>query len=264
MSFPLFALFATPQIMFPGGPDTALILMRWIHFVAGITWIGLLYFFNLVSTPVMQELGAGERSLMIRKLMPRAMWWFRWSAVVTVLVGLAYWMHIVATDHANALAMGGQASSGVIIGSFFGLWTLAFVVEMGLLMSPAEALRKGPVLGVIVAVVVIAAAWIFLDLNQHGWESNRALAIGIGGGLGWFMLLNVWGIVWRVQKKLIRWNEAYAKDGTPIPPEAARLARLSFLSRAGEFLAVVSYAVPHGRGQPLHIVCGEVNRFSFV
>ena len=175
MSFPLFALFATPQIMFPGGPDTALILMRWIHFVAGITWIGLLYFFNLVSTPVMQELGAGERSLMIRKLMPRAMWWFRWSAVVTVLVGLAYWMHIVATDHANALAMGGQASSGVIIGSFFGLWTLAFVVEMGLLMSPAEALRKGPVLGVIVAVVVIAAAWIFLDLNQHGWESNRAL-----------------------------------------------------------------------------------------
>ena len=79
---------------------------------------------------------------------------------------------------------------------------------MGLLMSPAEALKKKPVFGTLIAIVVVAAAWLYLALNAHGWESNRLLAIGIGGGLGWFMLLNVWGIVWRMQKKIIRWTEA--------------------------------------------------------
>ena len=53
-----------------------------------------------------------------------------------------------------------------MFGSFFGLWTLAFVVEMGVLMSPAEVLRSGPVLGVIVGVAIIGAAYIFLALNQ--------------------------------------------------------------------------------------------------
>ncbi len=70
----------------------------------------------------------------------------------------------------------------------------------------------------------------FSDLNQHGWESNRALAIGIGGGLGWFMMLNVWGIIWRMQKKIIRWTEDQCQGRRAgIPPEAAKLARLAFL-----------------------------------
>jgi len=79
------------------------------------------------------------------------------------------------------------------------------------------------------AVAIIAAACIFLSLNQQGWESNGALAIGIGGGLGWFMLLSVWGIVWRMQKKIIRWTEESAAKGTAMPPEAAGVARVSFL-----------------------------------
>jgi uncharacterized membrane protein len=216
-----------PQIDFPGGEQAVLIVLRWIHLVAGIIWVGLLYFFNLVNTPFLQELDAQQRRTVIAKLMPRALWWFRWSSVVTVLVGLAYWNHMVVVDAANAV---GQASSvGGMIGSFFLIWTLAFAVEMGLLMAPTEVLRKGPVLGVIMAVVIVAAAYTFLSLNQHGWESNGALAIGIGGGLGWFMLLSVWGIVWRMQKKIIRWTEESAAKGTAMPPEAAKAARLSFL-----------------------------------
>ncbi len=229
MTVSLVALLVTPRMQFPGGAETGLMVTRWIHFVAGITWIGLLYFFNLVNVPFLGELDAKSRSIVVSKLLPRALWWFRWSAVVTVLAGMAYWMHIVATDARNAIAQGEPASTGMMFGSFFGLWTLAFVVEMGMLMSPAEVLRKGPVLGVIVAVALIAAAYIFVSLNQHGWESNRALAIGIGGGLGWFMLLNVWGVVWRMQKKIIRWTEANASQGTAMPPEAAKVARISLL-----------------------------------
>jgi uncharacterized membrane protein len=225
----LVALLLSPAIQFPGGEATALMALRWIHFVAGITWVGLLYFFTLVNLPFLQELDAKLRGIVVPKLMRRALWWFRWSAVVTVLAGIAYWMHIVASDVRNAVSAGEPASAGTMFGAFFGLWTLAFVIEMGALMSPADVLRKGPVLGTIVGVAVVAAAYIFLSLNQHGWESNRALAIGIGGGLGWFMLLNVWGVVWRMQKKMIRWIEANASQGTAMPPEAPKVARIALL-----------------------------------
>ncbi len=225
----LVALLSLPEIQFPGGAATALIVVRWIHFVAGITWIGLLYFFNLVNVPVMRDLDPKSRGVVVTKLMPRALWWFRWSSIVTVLAGISYWMHIVAATARSATEAGVPASAGMMFGSFFVIWTLAFAIEMGALMSPAEVLRKGPVLGIIVAVAVIAAAYIFLSLNQHGWESNWALSIGIGGGLGWFMLLNVWGVVWRMQKKIIRWTEANSSQGTPMPPEAPKVARIAFL-----------------------------------
>ena len=79
-----------------------LMLLRWVHLVAGITWVGLLYFFNLVNVPLMKELDATTKGKVLPSLMTRALWWFRWSAVVTVLAGLAYWGQIVATDARNA------------------------------------------------------------------------------------------------------------------------------------------------------------------
>ena len=229
MTGTLLAVLTPPQMDFPGAEPTALMLLRWIHLIAGITWIGLLYFFNLVNGPFQRDMDAQTRLAVVPNLMPKALWWFRWSSVVTVLVGVAYWMHIVGTDVRNAEAAGQAASGAMIFGSFFLLWTLAFAVEMGILMSPVEGLKKGLVLGIIVAIVLLAAAYIFLSLNQHGWESNRALAIGIGGGLGWFMMLNVWGIVWRMQKKMIRWTAAAAR-GESMPPEAPKIARLALLT----------------------------------
>ncbi|MBZ5630960.1 MAG: urate hydroxylase PuuD, partial [Acidobacteriia bacterium] len=206
-----------------GAAVNALILVRWIHFLAGITWVGLLYFFNLVSTPFLKELDSTTRAKMVPLLMPRALWWFRWSSVVTVLAGISYWMNIVSSDAHNA-----NVSPGRAIWSFFVIWTVAFAIEMGVLMSPAEALRKGPVFGVICGVAVFAAAYLYLALNSDGWESNRLLAIGVGGGIGWFMLLNVWGIVWRMQKKIILWSRGNPNGA--MPPEMTRMARLSFLA----------------------------------
>lgn len=223
------AVLVVPQINLSGGEPGALMVLRWVHFVAGITWIGLLYFFNLVNVPFLNELDAGTRKAVVPSLMGKALWWFRWSSVVTVVAGIAYWMHIVATDARNALAAGQQVSGGTMFATFFVIWTLAFAVEMGLLMSPVEAIKNTPAMVVIVGIVLLAAAWLFLSLNQRGWQSNRALAIGIGGGLGWFMMLNVWGIVWRMQKKMIRWTAA-AAQGTPMPSEAPKFAQVAFLA----------------------------------
>ena len=225
------ALLGSPHIALPGYPANLQILLRWIHFFAGITWVGLLYFFVLVNSRFLTQLDPATRTKVVPLLMPRALWWFRWSSVVTVLAGIWYWMMIVGADARNVQTSGGRA-----IGTFFAIWTVAFVVEMGLLMSPAEALRKGPVFGTIMAIVIAVAAWLYISLNSHGWESNRLLAIGIGGGLGWFMLLNVWGIVWRMQKKLIRWTSESAQTGAALPPEAAKIARLAQLAAITNFV----------------------------
>src|SRR2546422_4005500 len=63
-------------------------LFRWIHFLSGITWIGLLYYFNFVQGPFMAEADAATKSGATQKLVPRALWWFRWSAAVTFLAGV--------------------------------------------------------------------------------------------------------------------------------------------------------------------------------
>ena len=64
------------------------ILMRWLHVIAGITWIGLLYFFNFVNVPLQGALDDAAKKLVNPKLMPRALWWFRWGAMMTFLAGL--------------------------------------------------------------------------------------------------------------------------------------------------------------------------------
>jgi uncharacterized membrane protein len=91
------------QIFTSGGVE---FLLRWVHFLAGITWIGLLYYFNFVQGPFFAEADAATRSNATQKLVPRALWWFRWSAAVTFLSGF--------------IIMGkrfGEAPPGVSVGS---------------------------------------------------------------------------------------------------------------------------------------------------
>lgn len=64
-------------------------LFRFIHFFAGIIWIGILYYFNFVQTEYFKETDAAAKSSAISKLVPRALWWFRYGALFTFLSGLA-------------------------------------------------------------------------------------------------------------------------------------------------------------------------------
>ena len=63
------------------------LLLRWIHFLAGITWIGLLYYFNFVQGEWFKETDASSKTAAVQKLVPRALWWFRWAALFTFLAG---------------------------------------------------------------------------------------------------------------------------------------------------------------------------------
>jgi uncharacterized membrane protein len=208
------------------GNEALALILRWFHFLAGITWIGLLYFFNLVNVPFMKQVDAGMKPKVFQYLTLPALNWFRWSALVTVLVGYLYWQHMYVEP--DAARMGVSAAS--TIGLFFLIW----IVAWGILFFVITKAPSGYVLGVITVVVVIAGSWLFLKFTPVGQDDNHVLSIGVGGGYGIIMLCNVWGIIWRNQKKIIKGTLA----GTP-PADAAVLARQAFLaSRTNFFLSV--------------------------
>lgn len=222
-SFPGWA----PHFDFVRGAATELIMLRWLHFVFGIIWIGLLYFFNFVGTPAMKALEPGVRVKVYPVLMSRAMSWFRWSALITVFVGMRYFFSMLVTDARNS------GNPGLAL-RWFGWWVLVWVVAyegIYLLQLPAKGIRDSVwVRAIGIGAIVIAASWLVMALNGGEHVSSAHLAISVGGGLGFIMLLNTWGVVWRAQKRLIAWTRAAAEQGTPLPPEAERMMRWTFLT----------------------------------
>ncbi len=125
------------------------LLVRWLHVVVGVMWIGLLYYFNFVQVGALAQANAeagsgGPGGAAITKYVaPRALFWFRWSALVTWLSGAFY------------LESAPQYS-----------------------LSGAFSLSAG--------------------------AGNISLtSIGFGAWLGTIMLLNVWGLIWPNQKKIL-------------------------------------------------------------
>ena len=67
--------------------------MRWLHILAGVMWIGLLWYFNFVQTPSMPQIPDEQKPAVSKVIAPRALFWFRWSALATVVTGLLLaWM----------------------------------------------------------------------------------------------------------------------------------------------------------------------------
>ena len=64
------------------------LVVRWLHVIAGITWIGHLYIFNFVNVPLQGALDDAAKKAVNPQLMPRALWWFRWGAMITFFAGL--------------------------------------------------------------------------------------------------------------------------------------------------------------------------------
>jgi len=83
-------------------------LLRWFHLFFAVIWIGLLYYFNFVQGAFMAETDAGAKSQVVQKLVPRALWWFRYGALFTFLTGL---FMLMIRAHQDAAAGGGAVFS---------------------------------------------------------------------------------------------------------------------------------------------------------
>ena len=139
-------------------------IMRWVHFMAGIMWIGILYYFNFVQVAALKAAAADNTAAGITKhVAPRALFYFRWAALVTWLAGAA-----------------------LLGSSFVGAFTLQAV---------------------------------------H-------VPIGIGAWLGTIMMLNVWGLIWPNQKKILGMKPATDEEKN----KARRVAFLA--SRTNTLLSI--------------------------
>jgi uncharacterized membrane protein len=212
------AVFLKVNVMFPaGGAAMEQIVLRWVHIIAAIAWIGALYYTAIVVYPGMMKLDPGIRGKAALVLMPRAAAVGRYGAAITWLAGFRYFMIYAQTDAANA---GDPGLAWRWIGIWFAIWVVAFAIFMGALQSGKLSM---PVLNLLALIVVVAAAWANLTLVAGPATSNRTLCISVGGGIGTMMFLAVWGIVWRAQKKLIAWTRAAVEQGKPMPPETMKV-----------------------------------------
>ena len=157
--------------------DSGLLFMvsvRWLHILAGITWIGILYYFNFVQAWSFPKMEAAARANATQILLPRALLFFRWAALVTFLAGIAMIVYFYTPTYVSG-----------------------------------------------------------------GLPTGRFKLIQIGALLGTIMLINVWGIIWPNQQRLIAANQAALDGSTTPPPDQPKWARRAFLaSRTNTMLSI--------------------------
>lgn len=96
-------------------------LARYGHIIAGITWIGLLYYFNFAQTPAFNSFEAPARNEAFAKLVPRAIWWFRWAAAATLAFGLLIFALYSVGDNEPYSEMKSINVLGILAGMYFAL-----------------------------------------------------------------------------------------------------------------------------------------------
>lgn len=193
------------------GEDAANALFRWIHVVAGVVWIGMLYFFNFVNAELAKTYDADSKKKVIPELMPRALFWFRWGAAYTWITGalmlaILYW-------HQPYFHAGGETGmTGPLVA--FLLVLVGFVVYD----QVAKALAKHPMAALWVWYAVVFAFAFGLSACEFFGASNRAVYIHAGAMLGTAMAANVWMRIWPCQKRIIT---AIKAGQAPDPADAA-------------------------------------------
>jgi uncharacterized membrane protein len=122
-------------------------IIRWAHVLFGIVWIGMLYYFNFVQTEYFKEAEADAKADAVKKLAPRALWWFRWGAMFTFLTGLSLLYQVGA--HSNIMGMPViwiGAIAGILM--FLNVWLIIWpnqqiVIGLKAGDGPAAAAKAG-------------------------------------------------------------------------------------------------------------------------
>lgn len=197
-------------------------LVRWAHVVAGVIWIGHLYFFNFVNSHLARTYDSDTKEKVIPELMPRALYWFRWGAMYTWITGIlllafVYYMpRIIAKSDSISSGLVDGVSMGIILFIFFlydALWKLV----------------KNQSVATVVSLILVAA----LMFGLSKIFSGRALLIHLGAFFGSIMFLNVWMRIWPAQKKIIAGIKG---TGPAADPSLAALAGLR--SRHNTYMSV--------------------------
>ena len=171
-------------------------LFKWLHIIAGITWIGLLYFFNWINGHFAATLDADTKKKVVPELMPRALYWFRWGAAWTWVTGII--LLLVVYYHGNRTFEGddyawGLSSFIMIAVTFLGVFLYDALYKTGL----ANNVR------VITIISFVLIAGITYLMKEWAGFSYRSFNIHVGALLGTNMAFNVWFRIWPAQQQII-------------------------------------------------------------
>ena len=208
-------------------------IFKWLHVLAGIMWIGLLYFFNFVNTAFAPTMDGETKKKVVPELMPRALYWFRMGAAWTwgtgiVLLYVIYWVGedgLMPSDFTSNEVTGDPANMFIHVLLLF-TFLAVFLYDM-LYKSP---LASNVRLSTIVSFVLISV-YVFLMHELGGFE-YRTVNIHLGAMFGTIMAFNVWFRIWPAQQKII----SAIKNGEA--PDGDLLALAGLRSKHNTYMSV--------------------------
>lgn len=203
--------------------DSMQLVFRWIHVVAGVLWIGHLYFFNFVNANFAKTIDAPTKKMVVPELMPRALYMFRWGAAWTwltgiLLLGLIYYHGTAGFDDPA------NKNIGIALGILVGALILSYLYDVIMKMVANDL--------VAIAICVIILAGYYWVMQEVGHFSGRSLYIHLGSIFGTTMAMNVWMRIWPAQRRII----TATKEGNA--PDPADVALATKRSRHNTFMSV--------------------------
>ena len=171
-------------------------IFRYFHVLAGITWIGMLYYFNFVQTEYFKEAEADAKKDAMSKLAPRALWWFRWGAMVTFITGLYLFHKLGAFSNLDLAPIWVGALAGTFM--FLNVWLIIWPNQQVVLgMKPGDGPSSAAKAGLASRTNTLFSGPMLL-----GMLGSKHLALPLGGAstglylaLGLIVLLEINALV---------------------------------------------------------------------
>ncbi len=228
--------------------DVLSVLFRWVHIVAGILWIGLLYWFNFVNIPFAGGMEGDTKKKVVPELLPRALFWFRFSALWTWVTGLL--LLLLVFYQGNLMfdeGMGGWGASAFVMLAV--VFLIFFLYDI---LAKSEFGKNIRNMGIAGFIIIAAVTYAMISWSEF---SYRAYSIHIGAMFGTIMMMNVWMRIWPAQQKVI----PAVKEGQA--PDAALVAQAGQRSRHNVYLSVPlvwamvnQHTVVPGADSPLYLL----------
>jgi len=205
-------------------------IFKWLHIIAGITWIGLLYFFNFINGHVAATMDGDTKKKVVPELMPRTLYWFRWGAAWTWVTGIVL---LYVIFWAGSLSMGESAGNAMFAAETeVTMWAHIMLLVTFLAVFIYDFLYKKVKFGITCPIaknirLVTITSFILIGCVAYCMKfcagfDYRAINIHIGAMFGTMMAFNVWFRIWPAQQKII----TAIKDGEAPNGDLVALAGL--------------------------------------
>jgi uncharacterized membrane protein len=198
------------------------LIFRWIHVLAGVMWIGHLWFFNFVNGQVAKTYDADSKKKVVPELMPRALYWFRMGALYTWVTGILLLWVVYWAGGAMGGTMNPHASGGIAL-----LIAIACFFVYDILWK--QSFAKNEMVGAAISFVLFAIVLFVFSKLMEG----RAVFIYAGATLGTVMMMNVWMRIWPNQRKIIS-----GISGKAAAPDASVPALAGLRSKHNTYMSI--------------------------